>query len=374
MSSPTITLQPIPKIPGLPTIASGTHLIADTSIVKPLELVDGLIHKGTKAVVAGSSKIGKTALLLYLTLSVATGNIFLHWRTHAAKVLFINLEILEAFIQERLTVLMKHLNLQDIGNLDIWNLRGKAANSEALIGHIIRETQGKGYGLIVIDPIYKLMNGKSENMAGGVGALCHELERLAERTGAAVVYSHHFAKGNPKKKAAMDRLSGSGVFARDADTIITLTEHSEPDCYTVEMVLRNFPQQPSFVVEWDYPVMVKREDLDPEDVIIEDVDDEDDHGLADLIRVSPLATREWEIKALMLGLSRRTFYRLKRKLKDNGYISFDFKTKTWSLVKSDGTGTAGTAGTPGTGGTGGTAGTGGTGGTGGTLETAPGHT
>ena len=32
----------------------------------------------------------------------------------------------------------------------------------------------------------------------------------------------------------------------------------------------------------------------------------------------------------MLGLSCRTFYRLKRKLKDKGHIAFDFKTKTWS--------------------------------------------
>ena len=91
----------------------------------------------------------------------------------------------------------------------------------------------------------------------------------------------------------MDRLSGSNVFTRDADTIITLTEHTERNCYTVEMVLRNFPQQRSFVVEWDHPVMVEREDLDPEDVVIEAVEDEDDHGLGDLIRVSPYRDLAW---------------------------------------------------------------------------------
>jgi RecA-family ATPase len=45
------------------------------------------------------------------------------------------------------------------------------------------------------------MNGKSENMAGAVGALGHQLERVAEKTGAAVMFSHHFTKGNSKKKA-----------------------------------------------------------------------------------------------------------------------------------------------------------------------------
>jgi len=102
------------------------------------------------------------------------------------------------------------------------------------------------------------------------------------------------------------------------------------------MVLRNFPEQPSFVVEWDYPVMVEREDLDPEDVAVEEVDDEDDHGLLDLIKGRPHTSLEWQVKAAGLGLSRATFYRIKRKLTDNGHIGFDFTTKTWSLVKVDG--------------------------------------
>jgi hypothetical protein len=39
----------------------------------------------------------------------------------------------------------------------------------------------------------------------------------------------------------MDRMSGSGVFARDADTILTLTEHEVEGCFAVEMNLRNLP-------------------------------------------------------------------------------------------------------------------------------------
>src|SRR3954470_23651854 len=37
----------------------------------------------------------------------------------------------------------------------------------------------------------------------------------------------HFAKGNAAAKETIDRISGSGVFARDPDSLITFTKHEE---------------------------------------------------------------------------------------------------------------------------------------------------
>ncbi len=158
--------------------------------------------------------------------------------------------------------------------------------------------------MIVIDPYYKLLNGQSENTASAVSKFVIALEKIADKTGAAIVYSHHFAKGNSKKKSAIDRMSGSGVFARDADTMILLSNHEEPNCFTVEIVLRNLPPQDSFVVEREFPLFVKRTDLDPEDVVVPDIDDIDDHGITDLIRSVPQSTFEWEIKCVAMGISR----------------------------------------------------------------------
>ena len=332
-TSTTFSLKPTPKIPGLPQIDTGTKLLSDPTILKPNELVKGLLHQGTKGVLASSSKAGKTWLLLDLALSVATGTKYLHWDTTKGKVMFINFEIQKAFIKDRLKVIMNRRQIQNVENLHFWNLRGKTADFEALVMNIIKEVEGKNYALIILDPIYKAMVGKSENMASGVGVLCNQLERLAERSEAAVVYSHHFTKGDSKKKAAIDRMSGSGVFARDADSIITLTEHKTPDCFTVEMILRNLPSQPAFVVQWDYPVMVEREDLDPEDVKLDEDETLDtDEGVLELLKDRPLSSGEWQMRALVLGVSRAKFYRIKRELKDNGYVQFDPLSKTWSLV------------------------------------------
>jgi hypothetical protein len=323
---------PTPRIPGLPQPDSAAHLLADTTIQKPQEIVRGLLHKGTKGVIASGSKAGKTWLVLDLALSVATGTKFMHWDTCKGKVMFINFELQQAFIKDRLGVLMTRRQIQTVENLHIWNLRGKTADFEALVLNIIREVEGKGYDLIILDPIYKAMVGRAEGLGSSVGVLCNQLERLAERSGAAIAFTHHFPKGNAKKKAVIDRMSGSGVFGRDADTIITLTEHKTMDCFTVEMILRNLPQQSGFVVEWDYPVMVEREDLDPEDVVLDDEPIDTDEGLMDLLKLGPQSSGEWQVKAIGLGLSRATFYRIKAKLKDDGYVRFDEETKTWSLV------------------------------------------
>ncbi len=326
------SLLPVPKIPGLPLIDNATQFVSNGDIIKPKELVSGLIHQGTKAVLASGSKVGKTWIMLDLALSVAAGNPFLRWPTNQGKVLFINFEIQRAFIKSRIETLMQRRGVQQADNLNLWNLRGKTTNFDALIANIIRETEGKGYTLIILDPIYKAMVGKSENMASGVGELCHQLERLAERTGAAVVFAHHFTKGNSKKKAAIDRMSGSGVFARDADTIITLTEHSTSKCYTVEMTLRNLAPQHPFVLQWDYPVMIERDDLDPEELSEENDDDINQLGqtVLNLLKARSLSNSEWLLKSIDSGVSRATFYRAKALLKENNYIQYNRVTKMWS--------------------------------------------
>ena len=73
----------------------------------------------------------------------------------------------------------------------------------------------------------------------------------------------YFAKGNAAAKETIDRISGSGVFARDPDSLITFTKHEEEGAFTVEMVLRNLPPVEPFVVAWDWPLFRRAESLDP---------------------------------------------------------------------------------------------------------------
>jgi hypothetical protein len=279
---------------------------------------------------ASGSKVGKTWILLDLAIAVATGAPFLKFKTEKGKVLFINFEIRREFITDRIKDIQKKKGDSNLDNLEIWNLRGLTTDFETLTEAIIERAGEGNYSLIILDPIYKAMLGKSENTASSVGALCNQIEQIVEATGAAVVFAHHYAKGNAAKKSQIDRMSGSGVFARDADTIITLTEHAEKNCYALEMTLRNLAPQPPFVIQWAFPVMVERPDLSPADFKTEEEVEDDQYApLLSLLDESPLTTGEWLAAAVEIGYSRATFFRDKEYLVKQKLVETNTE-KTWS--------------------------------------------
>ena len=57
--------------------------------------------------------------------------------------------------------------------------------------------------------------------------MLNEIEALAVETGAAVAFGAHYSKGNQAGKEVIDRIGGSGVFARDPDSILNFTRHEE---------------------------------------------------------------------------------------------------------------------------------------------------
>lgn len=325
--------SPKPAMLLTPEIDRGRTFVTDKTIVLPEALIEGLLHRSTKAVFGGSSKAGKTWFMMDLALSVASGTPFLKWKTTPGKALFINLEIHKAFFKERVTKLMETRGVSKMPDLDVWNLRGVEAQAGPFLRDMADRVKNEGYSLIVIDPVYKLMTGQAENSSKAATLLCHGIDQLASKTGAAVVYAHHFTKGGQAGKKAMDRLSGSGVLARDADTIITLTEHRMEGCYTVETTLRNMGPTPPFVVEWNYPVMEMRDDLDPDEIqrtVAKPGAEAGDFLLA-LLMDRPRTTTEWEQAAALGGVSRATFYRLKAKLAAAGDVSQDPGSALWHL-------------------------------------------
>lgn len=327
---PTPPSAPMPAPPrsapasdNLPAIDNAAALLADTAVTLPPEIIEGMLHQGLKGVLGSSSKARKTWILLDLALSVATGTQWWGCNTTKGKVLYVNFEIPKAFLRQRIQKLCETKNITDLQNLEIWTLRGHSTSFNVLVPRMLKTISSAGHVLIIIDPIYKGLAGKDENSAGDVSELCNQLEKLAVQTGAAVLYAHHFSKGNQSKKQPMDRIGGSGAFARDADTIITLTKHDKDDCYTVEMSLRNLPEKPPFVVEWQYPLMIARPGMDPAKLMGIGGRPKQDHSdkLLDLLREKPMTTTEWKNAAeAEAGIKKGKFYDDFEVLKLGNYI------------------------------------------------------
>ena len=308
--------------PSLPRIEDAADLVAEKS-PDPPEVVCGVLHQGSKMILAGSSKAYKTWLLVGLALSVAYGLEWLGFATRQGLVLYLNLEIQGAFFARRIRTVAgaKGVTIEP-GRLSVLNLRGHAADLSKLLPALLARICAGRYTLIIVDPIYKLFGDRDENNAGQIAGLLNDLERLAVETGAAVVFAAHYSKGNQAGKAAMDRTSGSGVFARDPDTILALTPHEEADAFTVEATLRNHPPIAPFVVRWKHPLMERDGELNPRK-LKQVAGRPKSHTPEDLLKV--LGDRElsysvWKTGASKVGITETTFKALRKELKDSGQV------------------------------------------------------
>lgn len=245
----------------LPPIIGGSEIIS-RQIVLPDELIAGMLHRGSKMVLGGGSKSFKTWCLLDLAISISAGR---HWwgrEIRQGSVVYLNLEVQSAFFEARIQSIARAKGCSITDALGIWNLRGHCADHRLLLPELALRLAERQLAAIILDPTYKVMGG-SENAQEEVAALMDSIEKLAARTGAAVIFGSHFAKGNAAAKDSIDRISGSGVFARDPDAILTMTKHEDEGVFVVDPILRNCPPIEPFCVKWEFPLMRPANDADP---------------------------------------------------------------------------------------------------------------
>ena len=188
-------------------------------------LIDGVLRQGHQMLIAGPSKAGKSFLQIEMCIAIAEGREWLGWRCTQGRVLYVNLELDRASCLHRFRDVYQSLGYKpdNLRNIDIWNLRGKSRPMDKLAPMLIRRAAKKNYIAIVIDPIYKVITG-DENSADQMANFCNQFDKVCTELGVAVIYCHHHSKGGQGGKKAMDRASGSGVFARDPDAMLDMIE------------------------------------------------------------------------------------------------------------------------------------------------------
>lgn len=188
-------------------------------------LIDGVLRQGHKLLLAGPSKAGKSFALIELCCAIAEGRQWLGWQCAQGRVLYVNLELDRASCLHRFKDVYQALGWRPshVQNIDIWNLRGSSIPMDKLAPKLIRRANKKNYIAVIIDPIYKVITG-DENSADQMAHFCNQFDKVCSSLGCAVIYCHHHSKGAQGDKRAIDRASGSGVFARDPDALLDMVE------------------------------------------------------------------------------------------------------------------------------------------------------
>lgn len=240
------------------------------------ELIKGILREGHKLLLAAPSKAGKSFMLQELCVCVGEGRPWMGHDVIQGRVLYVNLELDPISCKHRFKDIYDALGIKDrSGNVRVLNLRGRSVPLDRLAPILIRRYRDKGYKLIVIDPIYKVITG-DENAASDMASFCNLFDAIATECGCAMVYSHHYSKGaNSKYRNASERASGSGVFTRDPDAILSMSELSvdegklatyrtankrpdtvNPTGWRISSTLREFPTPPDFDIWFDWPLHV----------------------------------------------------------------------------------------------------------------------
>jgi hypothetical protein len=196
--------------------------------------------------------------------------------------------------------------------------RGAKKKSERL--------KGKGFDLVMIDSIYTLLGSREENSNEDISELGSWLHKLAKELDVAVVFTHHFSKGQKTGMRGLEKSSEAGAWGRFVDFSLAIDQHSEEGCFNFEPDLRTFEKQSAFVARrrgsiWKIATGLK----------VEHKQSGNSASLNDILQIldgQELSPGEWKEQACdTLKISARTFDSRKKRAEADGLIDQTGKGK-----------------------------------------------
>ena len=250
-----------------PELDFGAGDVLHPQPLKPV-VIEGLCRENALMGIYGASKIGKTWLSIELCLAVATGTEWLGHRCQQRRVLFVNPEVDKAECEHRVHEVAKRIPGCDMdavnANMRYIHARGVKLTLPKLAAKMryARDVLGEEFGLVLVDSIY--MAGLGDECDGaGVGAFLQMLQAIGTEFGCVVAFVHHHSKGGKADVASIDRMSGSGIFARYPDVIADIVELHPPDgaaclpegvtAFELTMTVRSFAAPPKRRILFDWP-------------------------------------------------------------------------------------------------------------------------
>lgn len=232
----------------------------DTHPVLAPAVIDGLLRKGETANIIGSTKAGKSWMILGLALSIAQGRPWLGREVKQGKVALIDNELQAGTLSSRLSQ-VAHQMVVPKEVLEefvlIRSLRGEPCGIGDLAPDMAMLAD-EGVVMVGMDAFYRLIpQGTSENDNAQMTLLYNKIDEYASTTGAAFVLNHHASKGDQTTKGVTDVGSGAGAISRAVDTHLIIRPHKEPELAVLDAAVRSFPPVEPSSLRYEFPVWME---------------------------------------------------------------------------------------------------------------------
>ena len=224
-----------------PTVSASAWLTEPDEPEQPI--MEGLFDAGDRVAIVGQSKARKSFYALQLAVAVSTGTDFLGVPTVKQRVLLVNGEIAARSYKKRLRRMIEKLGIDPANLTDLLVVNASESADVGGFVEILTLSKEQTATVAIVDPAYLLLGDEIDQQQ--VKQSIRDMKRFAAE-GVTLVTVYHATKGKIGDRQAIDRISGSGIFARDASTMLTLCEHaSEPDHVVVQAITRNYaPTEP----------------------------------------------------------------------------------------------------------------------------------
>ena len=188
-------------------------------------LIENTFRKQGIIFVGAAPKVGKTFLAAQMVIAFATGAGLLGFDfAQCENILVVNSEMSQAEYVNRIVsaALSPEIASSVARHVRIAHTDDSPEITVKDIAEIVCES-GFTPDVVIIDPIYPLFDGDENSNADARTTLGY-LKMIASKTGAGVIYMHHFSKGPQDLKEARDRVSGAGTMGRNYSAMWSLTE------------------------------------------------------------------------------------------------------------------------------------------------------
>jgi len=204
-------------------------------------IIEGLLREREVATVVGAAKTAKTWFTLAMALAVANGDEFLGMETHQRKTLYLDYELKDGTFRKRLSL----LSPDRPDGFFYQCLRGQSRLPS--VAEIADLVIAQGFGLVVVDSLYRTGWLSEENNNDTVSRELSGLQDFTRRTACSLVCVDHTAKGGGNERSAVDAARGASAKGGFYDALLVLRPTDKgPDqdaTYCIlDPVLRDWPR------------------------------------------------------------------------------------------------------------------------------------